>query len=140
MTRLTIVFGLCAALAGCFEEDAEKAFRTCSREIEQTILLRQFALSAEKKHLLEVCLTERVLKPEYCRAVYMNEHEALRDCMEDRGYSFPATGSLADHFDATCYRPTWLLKIEFWCEHRSTLLLPLPSALVDSGSDRNCGS
>ena len=112
MTRLTIVLALCVALAGCFEDDAETAFRTCRREIEQTILLRQFALSAEKKHLLEVCLTGGVLKPEYCRAVYVNEHEALRDCMEDKGYSFSTMHSLADHFDAACYRPTWLVKIE----------------------------
>ena len=112
MIRLTIVFVLCAAMAGCFEEDAETAVRTCHREIEQTILLRQLALSAEKKHLLEVCLTGGVLKPEYCRAVYMNEHEALRDCMEDKGYSFSTMHSLADHFDATCYRPAWLVKIE----------------------------
>ena len=38
--------------------------------------------------------------------MYMDEHEALRDCMEDKGYSFSTMHSLADHFDAMCYRPT----------------------------------
>ena len=63
MTQLTIVLALCVALAGCFEDDAEAAFRTCRREIEQTILLRQIALSAERKHLLEVCLYGGGMKP-----------------------------------------------------------------------------
>jgi hypothetical protein len=122
MTRLNIVFAPCVALAGCFEDDAEAAFHTC-REIEQTILLRQFALSAEKKHLLEICLTGAWrLKPEYCRGVYMNEHEALRDCMEDKGYSFSTMNSLADHFDVTCYRPTWLVKIESVVRTRVNLI------------------
>ena len=36
----------------------------------------------------------------------MDEHEALRDCMEDKGYSFSTMHSVADHFDAMCYRST----------------------------------
>jgi hypothetical protein len=104
-----IVIALCATLAGCSEEDA---LGTCKREVEQTVLLRQLALPPQKKAEVERCLADSSWKPEFCRAVYLDEDQALRNCMGDKGYSFAPIHSLVDHANANCYMPTWLVKIE----------------------------
>jgi hypothetical protein len=49
-------------------------------------------------------------KPEFCRSAYLGENDAVRGCMSDKGYELAPIRSLADHFDAKCYKATWLVK------------------------------
>src|SRR5580700_10021113 len=104
-----VISALCATLAGCSKEDA---LDTCKRQVEQTVLLRQLAMPSKKKVEVERCLADSNLPPEYCRAVYLDEDQAVRNCMSDKGYSFAPIHSLIHHVNADCYRPTWLVKIE----------------------------
>jgi hypothetical protein len=62
-----IVIALCAALAGCSEEEA---LDNCKRQVEQTVLLRQLALPPQEKTKLDTCLWMN-MPPEWCRAVSM---------------------------------------------------------------------
>jgi hypothetical protein len=105
---LIVIIALCAALAGCSEEED---LGNCKRQVEQTVLLRQLALPPQKKAEVESCLTNN-FPPEFCRAVYLNEDNIIRDCMSDKGYSFAPIHSLRDHVNAKCYRPTWLVKLD----------------------------
>ena len=48
-----LIIALCAALAGCSEEEA---LDDCRRQVEPTVLLRQLALPPKKKADAEFCL------------------------------------------------------------------------------------
>ena len=109
MINRLIISALCIALAGCSEEEA---LGTCRRQVEQTVLLRQLALPSQKKAEVERCLANSNFKPEFCRALYLDEDQIVRNCMSDKGYSFAPINSLPDHVKADCYRPTWFVKIE----------------------------
>lgn len=108
MFSRSIVIALCALLlTSCSEEEA---LRSCKRQVEQTVLMRQLALPPQKRKLLDFCIEDATLKPEYCRSAYLGENDVIRACMSDKGYDLAPIHSLADHFNAKCYKATWLVK------------------------------
>ena len=108
MLSRPIVVALCAVhLASCSEEEA---LRSCRRQIEQTVPMRERVLPTQKRKELDLCLSDGMSKPEFCRSAYLGENDAVRGCMSDKGYELAPIRSLADHFDAKCYKATWLVK------------------------------
>jgi hypothetical protein len=72
--------------------------------------MRERVLPTQKRKELDLCLSDGMSKPEFCRSAYLGENDAVRGCMSDKGYELAPIRSLADHFDAKCYKATWLVK------------------------------
>jgi hypothetical protein len=81
-----VVIALCMTLlAGCSEEDA---LRSCKRQVEPAVVVRHLSLPPQKKAELDSCFASSNLKPEFCRAAYLDADILVRDCMSDKGYTF----------------------------------------------------
>jgi hypothetical protein len=76
--------GMCLLLSACGAEDE---LAKCLSANEQTILLRQIALTGERKMAFDYC---QQLWPsgENCRALYLDADTLVRTCMKGAGYTF----------------------------------------------------
>ena len=110
MISRPIVIAFCVTLlVGCSEEEA---LRSCKRQVEPAVVVRHLSLPPQKKTELDSCFASPNLKPEFCRATYLDADELVSDCMSDKGYSFATIHSPTDYADAKCYKATWLVKFE----------------------------
>jgi hypothetical protein len=83
-------FGLDAA--GLF---ANRDLAACLQQSEQTILLRQIALTGKAKDAIDYCLGEmtwfaprQVTREDWCRGLYVNANRPVQACMLRKGYTF----------------------------------------------------
>jgi hypothetical protein len=128
LTAGAVGVGLLLSACGAEEELAK-----CLNANEQTILLKQMALTGEAKKNLDWCLSINAgfFTQEYCRSLYLNANGLIRTCMKGAGYTFiDPDYRLANGKDpykkgvcewpqyalANCYRPTWLATIQMWLE------------------------
>jgi hypothetical protein len=121
-----VAVGMGFLLSACGAEDE---LAKCLNSNEQTILLKQMALTDKAKKNFDDC-NQLWQSQELCRAVHLNANGLIRTCMKGAGYTFinnyisdgfasrkPETGALCywgTYTDAKCYRLTWLATIEMW--------------------------
>lgn len=112
-TVAAIVLGLVLAACGV-EDDLGK----CTADSEQTVLLRQIAMTDNQRKALTFCQEDMRLGADYCKAVYLNANTPVRECMKGKGYTFKDADSgygncMFGRFrDPGCYANTWLLWID----------------------------
>lgn len=109
---MAVLMGL--PLAGCGVEDD---LGQCTADSEQTVLLRQLAMTDNQRKALSFCQDDMHLGVDYCRSVYLNANTPVRECMKRKGYTFKDADSgfgncMFGRFrDPSCYENTWLLWI-----------------------------
>lgn len=108
--RLVPIFLVFLALPGCGEREAT----VCSVSAEQTVLLRQIAVTGETKTSFDQCIQAK-RGEKYCRIIWLDADGLMRKCMSDRGFSFIEEGGrcgILSYDDAACYRPKWVLELQ----------------------------
>jgi hypothetical protein len=147
--RLAVLAATVAlSLTGCDPGPAPEAvLRSCLASTEQTILLRQLALSGTEKEKFESCKNRPIptyVRPgtlstiNYCRVVYLDANDPVRQCMSERGYIFLDLSSyghfkgyltadsrvkpgltvcdLEQYQQASCYYDSLMFKLRSWWE------------------------
>jgi hypothetical protein len=106
----------CLALSGCVDVDNDLA--GCLNDTEPTVLLRQLNLTGKDRENFDWCMQERTgFKKEFCRDLYVNASTPVRVCMKQRWYTFTDAnsgyGTCASQYyaKASCYKPTWYLRL-----------------------------
>jgi hypothetical protein len=143
LQRCGTVASVSFALIGCdgIQDPADK-LKGCLASTEQTVLLRQLALSGKAKDDFEYC--RKLQSEDQCRALYLNANGAVRQCMRNTGYIFSdmdfyqshdenpfkvgnvqTGGELKDdvctwqrYLDPTCYHNELQFKLTHWWAFR----------------------
>ena len=137
--RALVIIAIAVGLAGCRQQETLENLKSCMASSEQTVLLRQLALTDKDREAFENC---RAIpnNERHCRALYLNANGAIRECMKQKGYIFSDLDFYADHKenpykigdvikggelkdgvcswqqyqDPECYHSAWLFKITHW--------------------------
>jgi hypothetical protein len=135
-----LIIGIVAlmALSGCDPQTTSDNLKSCLSSTEQTILLRQVTAATKLKEQFEYCRS--IQNESYCRGLYLDANQVVRQCMKDRGYSFididfyrsrkvnpykigdwEHGGELRDgmcgwdqYEQPECYQPTLWFQLEHW--------------------------
>jgi hypothetical protein len=115
-------------LAKDIDQSPSKELTSCLASTEQTILLRQLALTDKARESFDFCRNDGAFSASFCSGLYLNSNRVVRECMNKAGYEFIDSDLYLSHNenlwksdgvakdgicswqqyeDPNCYRRTW---------------------------------